>query len=153
MKKVCSKCEKLKDSSSFYKDKSKKDGLASTCKECSDARTNAWIELNRERTNANHSTWLKANPDGKRASNKTWVKSNPERVSERDKSYRDKWPEKFHARQAVKYALKIGKIIRQPCEVCGEPKTHAHHDDYSKQLDVRWLCRKHHDQLHIEQHN
>ena len=34
-------------------------------------------------------------------------------------------------------------LERQPCEVCGE-KAEAHHPDYSKPLDVRWLCKRHH---------
>ena len=38
----------------------------------------------------------------------------------------------------------------EPCEVCGIPESHAHHDDYSRPLDVRWLCEKHHKQLHKE---
>lgn len=49
------------------------------------------------------------------------------------------------AGNAVRRALKRGDLVRQPCEVCGT--THqidAHHDDYSKPLDVRWLCRSHH---------
>ena len=40
---------------------------------------------------------------------------------------------------------------RLPCEVCGERKTHAHHDDYSKPLEVKWLCKKHHDEHHREE--
>jgi hypothetical protein len=35
-----------------------------------------------------------------------------------------------------------------PCEVCGDPQTHAHHDDYSKPLDVRWFCPRHHREEH-----
>ena len=33
--KMCNKCEKLKDESEFYKDKSRKDGLYPSCKDCS----------------------------------------------------------------------------------------------------------------------
>lgn len=40
-----------------------------------------------------------------------------------------------------------GLITRGPCEVCGHPDTQAHHDDYSKPLEVRWLCHWHHQQL------
>jgi transposase-like protein len=47
-------------------------------------------------------------------------------------------------------AVRRGELIRQPCEVCGDKKSDAHHEDYSKPLDVRWLCRKHHRQRHKE---
>src|SRR5512146_416701 len=43
--------------------------------------------------------------------------------------------------------LRRGKIQRQPCELCGAP-AEAHHHDYSKPLEVRWLCRPHHLELH-----
>lgn len=49
-----------------------------------------------------------------------------------------------YAHNKVKYALKTGKLIKGVCEVCGTPEVHAHHDDYAKPLDVRWLCVKHH---------
>jgi len=55
-----------------------------------------------------------------------------------------------NARSKIKYALKTGKIKRLPCEysVCTNPKTEAHHPDYNFPLDVIWLCRQHHMELH-----
>ena len=55
---------------------------------------------------------------------------------------------KLAARQAVKRYLALGRIEKQVCEVCGEINTEAHHDDYMKPLDIRWLCRKHHMEHH-----
>lgn len=52
------------------------------------------------------------------------------------------------ARRLVQRAVKRGTMTRLPCEVCGETKSEGHHDDYSKPLDVRWLCRKHHTEHH-----
>lgn len=46
--------------------------------------------------------------------------------------------------RATKTALHTKVLIRQPCAKCGKRKTEAHHDDYSKPLDVKWLCRFHH---------
>ena len=51
---------------------------------------------------------------------------------------------KMNARSYAKVYIKRGKLIRQPCEICATPKTEPHHDDYSKPLAVRWLCRQHH---------
>jgi hypothetical protein len=48
------------------------------------------------------------------------------------------------ARIAVRSAVYKGRMQRLPCEVCGQKKSEAHHDDYSRRFDVRWLCREHH---------
>lgn len=52
------------------------------------------------------------------------------------------------ARQKVKYATKVGNIKREPCVKCGTTPTHGHHVDYSKPLDVVWLCDLHHKREH-----
>lgn len=54
------------------------------------------------------------------------------------------------ARRQVTAAIRSGRLVRQPCEICGERRSEAHHEDYSRSLDVRWLCRKHHNQRHAE---
>lgn len=43
-----------------------------------------------------------------------------------------------------------GKLIPQPCEHCGASKVEMHHEDYSKPLDVRWLCMPCHKRLHAK---
>ena len=44
----------------------------------------------------------------------------------------------------VRVYLKRGLITRGQCECCDSWKTQPHHRDYSKPLDVTWLCRVHH---------
>jgi hypothetical protein len=57
---------------------------------------------------------------------------------------------KHVARWTMSNAIKSGKLVRQPCEVCGNPRSHGHHDDYMKPLVVRWLCRTHHAEHHAQ---
>ncbi len=64
--------------------------------------------------------------------------------------------QKFKAAVRSLTANKIlqGALIRSPCEVCGtEDDVQAHHDDYYKPLDVRWLCRNHHREYHKNNQN
>lgn len=57
---------------------------------------------------------------------------------------------KRHARQEVNKAIRRGDLDRGPCEVCGNPDAHAHHDDYTRPLDIRWLCTVHHAAEHVQ---
>lgn len=57
-------------------------------------------------------------------------------------------PIKMKARRAVEYALKMGRLKKKKCAVCRAIKVTAHHPDYSKPLDVIWLCPKHHRGAH-----
>lgn len=53
-------------------------------------------------------------------------------------------------------AIKKGILVPQNCEICGESyrfrdgrlAVQAHHDDYNKPLEVRWLCQKCHHEWH-----
>lgn len=55
---------------------------------------------------------------------------------------------KIRARNKVKHLCRVGKMQRGNCEACGKPNAEAHHEDYSRPLDVRWLCRWCHSQEH-----
>ena len=57
-------------------------------------------------------------------------------------------PKKYIARMEVGKAIKRGDIIRLPCQICGNKKSEAHHEDYNKPLEVIWLCNEHHNQAH-----
>jgi branched-chain amino acid transport system permease protein len=59
-----------------------------------------------------------------------------------------KFPEKYRARGLVATAILKGSIIPELC-FCGA-KAQAHHEDYSKPLEVQWLCTTHHNELHVE---
>jgi DNA-binding XRE family transcriptional regulator len=53
------------------------------------------------------------------------------------------------AYREMRQAFKLGQLVRQPCEMCGiNYGVDAHHDDYGKALDVRFLCRFHHQYVH-----
>jgi len=64
---------------------------------------------------------------------------------------RKKFPEKWDARSKLRYAVKTGKIKKPThCEVCDEIKTlQGHHPDYSKPLEVKWLCTRCHADEHL----
>ena len=55
---------------------------------------------------------------------------------------------KANCRSYLNTYLKRGKIIKQPCSVCNNQNSEAHHEDYTKPLDVIWLCREHHLEKH-----
>lgn len=41
-----------------------------------------------------------------------------------------------------------GAITRTDCHLCGGKDAEMHHHDYSKPLDVNWLCKSCHSFIH-----
>ena len=80
--------------------------------------------------------------------NAKWRKDNKDKHLGMAKKYRENHPEEIKCRHALQYAVKIGEVKRLPCQVCGSPKSQAHHDDYSKPLEVKWFCALHHREYH-----
>ncbi len=60
------------------------------------------------------------------------------------------YPARKAARDAVRVAVRSGRLVRSPtCLACGAVAyTHGHHDDYERRLDVRWLCKSCHEETH-----
>lgn len=64
------------------------------------------------------------------------------------KKYKELNPQRRSAQLELGNAVRSGKINPLPCFSCGCEKTEAHHPDYSRPLDVVWLCPVHHKQAH-----
>lgn len=148
--KHCNSCGNDKEKSQFGKRAASHDGLSPKCKCCSSAY---------DKSRANDPKRVKSREcyaltaDGKeaaeRAKNK-WAANNKGKIYESTKLYRERYPIKHKAHGMIAYAIKTGNLVSKECEVCGNKKTHAHHDDYSEPLNVRWLCDTHHKQWHAK---
>jgi len=133
--KPCIKCNEVKPITQFYKHSKMRDGHLNICKPCHCERM-----TQRRRTNPEvqeYDRWRYQNhPHRKKA------------TAQNAKRWNEQNPEGYKAHYLTSNAIRDGRLKRLPCEVCGDPKTHAHHDDYSKPLDVRWLCPTHHMRHH-----
>ena|SRR6185436_3835116 len=140
MKKTCFKCRKSKTLESFYAHPRMADGHLNKCITCAKKDVNqryhsaagrkkiaAYEKL---RTKTQHRRLAALRYQAKRRRNR---------------------PGAYRAHMAVQFALRDGRLVRKPCEKCGNPKTEAHHDDYRRKLNVRWLCFKHHREVHGQQ--
>jgi len=126
------------------------DGHLGKCKECTrrDSINNRvknidyYIEYDRKRASLPHRKLLR----------KKYSETNAGKESSRRNtiSYRKGNLIKYKAHNIVGNALRDKKIFKGLCEVCGSSFVHGHHDDYTKPLEVRWLCPTHHKQWHKE---
>jgi hypothetical protein len=125
----CKTCTAEKPDGDFYP-------RCSSCKECVKAR----VRVNYASHRADRSAYERER--SKRPERRLQMKRS---VARR----RARRPEREHARIMTGNAIRDGRLVRQPCEVCRTTlRVQAHHDDYSKPLDVRWLCFKHHREHH-----
>lgn len=132
---VCFKCHQDLPLDCFYKHPKMKNGVVRKCKECNKKDVSENYAKNRKYYSAY---------DAKRYQTPKRKKL----MQEYSRRQRLKSPEKAIARSRTAYAIRTGKLFRMPCEKCGNPKSQAHHDDYSKPLEVRWLCFVHHREAH-----
>lgn len=58
--------------------------------------------------------------------------------------YFEKFPDRKVAHRKLSNAIRGGRVLKKPCEICGEMDSQGHHEDYSRPLDVVWLCALHH---------
>ncbi len=136
MQKKCFKCDQVKPLEEFYKHSKMADGHLNKCKECakSDVRKHRFEN------------------DSVRAYDRARYHNDPDRmmhIFENSIKWFNNNPEAKKAHDALNNAVRDKRIIKQPCSVCGSTyRIHGHHAEYSKPLEVKWLCAKHHQRLH-----
>ena len=148
--KQCTKCKDFKSLNEYQKRSASSDGLTARCKGClsgydkSRANTPSRIKARAEYAKT------EAGINSANLARKKWAKNNKDKIYQSTKKYREDNKIKAYAHGVVSYGIKLKVIKRGSCEICGDKQTHGHHDDYSKPMEVRWLCSKHHNQWHAE---
>lgn len=137
MQKACFKCKVVKPLSEFYKHSRMADGHLNKCKDCAKNDVSKHRAQNIDKVRQY---------DRERGKRPECIKAKVEIT--RIWRAEDKRRQKAH--NMVRNAVKTGKLVRQPCCRCGNPKTVAHHEDYDKPLDVMWLCQVCHAKRHKE---
>lgn len=145
--KVCTKCATEKPLESFSRNARAGDGRVAWCKDC----YLAWARENRDKTRAasrRHSKTERfmATQAGYKESGKRrvwWRADQKKRWADPDKRHKAK------VRIFTNLAVELGVLAKTNCIRCGAV-AEAHHPDYSKPLDVVWLCQAHHRAAHKE---
>ena len=137
MKKRCFKCSKTKHIDEFYKHSAMGDGHLGKCKTCTkkDVAERYADPKARERIRAYERRRFR--DPARKAKIKIYVN----RMQQRNRG-------KTLARSRLHAAVRKGFVVRLPCEICGDVKAQAHHTDYRRPLQVRWLCFRHHREAH-----
>jgi len=136
-KKVCFKCKEEKSLMEYYRHTKMKDGHLNKCKACArkdvgehrEGNIDKIREYDRQRGKLPHRIKLS---------------------TETTKRLREQFPHIYKAQTAVNNAVRDGRLIRPDvCSSCRKKgrQIEGHHDDYSKPLEVEWLCSACHKQL------
>ena len=146
--KICFKCRVEKPLTEFYRHSQMGDGRLNKCKDCTKEdvakrraeKIDEIREYDRKRGDLPHRV----------AARKEYASTErgKEALLRGVLAWQSRNPEKKAAAVAVGNAVRDGRLTRLPCEVCGDDEVQGHHDDYSKPLEVRWLCVYHHNEYH-----
>lgn len=140
--KRCGKCKHILALTCFHSHnraakKNKTKGYHGWCKKCRKIETKIYFLKNREKLSSQK---------------KIAELKRPEQIAANRKRARLKYietnPYKTESRRQTRFAIRNGLLPRKPCKICGNPISEAHHADYSKPLEVDWMCRKHHRAWH-----
>ncbi len=149
--KICFKCETEKPLSQFYKHPEMSDGHLNKCKECAKKDAAMYRRANHEYVKK-YERRRNVLPHRIEA-RKEYAKTEEGKAS--IAKGKKKWLEKNYYKKRATFPINNGienkKIIKPArCSLCkmSKPRIHGHHWDYSKPLDVFWLCSQCHAFIH-----
>lgn len=136
MNKTCTKCFTEKPVGVFCKKSSAKDKLDPWCPDCKKKSMKKWLE--------NGGRLIKA------ISQEKWSHSDHGRKIKNLWRKQNRWKNrlKINARNRVWNLILSGKLSKKPCSKCPDKMGEAHHTDYTRPLEIIWLCRKCHNKEH-----
>ena len=125
--KQCSKCKEWKDESEFHKDKSKKNGLHSSCKKCMNQKNREWKKNNKEYRNEKERERYESNIEEERRKERERYESNIEeerrkereryesnieKISQRKKNYRHS-PLEYNLETKMRKEIELYEEVRK----------------------------------------
>lgn len=134
-KMICTKCNLEKPKHLFNKSSRHTSGMCPWCKVCESKRKTAWKLNNPKKAVEYAIKFRNENRSSVYAKNKEYEKNNHAAKL---------------AKMAVRRAIIKGVLIRpKKCSLCPKKENiEAHHENYSKQLDVKWVCKSCHRKIH-----
>lgn len=150
--KICKKCGKELSINDFYVHKQMNDGHLNFCKECVRTRVHKHREDNIERIRE----YDRNRPNAKERGIKQRLRLKEDEIKKQKyNEQKSKWGNlnryKRNAHTKLKRAIEKGSIVKpNKCGICGKTncEIQGHHYDYSKPLDVIWLCTECHGKVH-----
>jgi len=138
--KVCNKCGKRKQLNEFHLQGRGLLGRKAACAECKNSAQSEHWRANKELMRGKHLIYRKNNLQGCKKASEKHRRANLDKAA---------------AHATLERAITTRKIKKpNRCSSCGGKRVsteiHGHHEDYSKPLDVMWLCTACHASLHQE---
>ena len=126
--KECSCCKRVLPVGDYYRKPTGASGLHASCKRCHRESV--------RKSRARYAEHYRAYDKGRRRKRPSLS------LMAHDKAQKER------ARKRLQKAVLLGRMSKLPCAVCWDSTAEAHHVDYSRPLDVVWLCDQHHGEVH-----
>ena len=161
--KTCPTCKIEHPLNGFYVDRSRPDCRGVYCKRCKNSRTKknyrhimqdpVRAAVRRKQCRLAGIRRYNKNPERVRALNRAKYARHPEKVGAQSRASRARYPERERARSKLNYAIRTGKLVKpKTCSQCNRTtssrRLHGHHGNYTKPLEVIWMCSVCHGDQH-----